>query len=184
MTKTLLVLRHAKSDRSDPAMRDHDRPLAPRGEADAPRMGIALAALDAIPDSILTSTAVRARETTRLVAAAMGYGGEIIEEAGIYAATMDTLLDLLRDCDEEATVLLVGHNPGLEELICLLAGGAGAEPIVRLPTAALACLALGIEEWSHLAPGCALLQWLLTPRIVYPLLHASRDRGAMKEKRS
>lgn len=178
MTKRLLVLRHAKSDRGDKAMRDHDRPLAPRGAADAPQMGIALAALDAIPDCILTSTAVRARETTRLVAAAMGYGGEIVEEADIYAASVDTLLDLLRDCDEEATVLLVGHNPGLEELICLLTGGVGAEPMVRLPTAGLACVALDIEEWSQLLPESGLLQWFLTPRIVYPLLHASRDLGA------
>ncbi len=80
--KTLLVLRHAKSDRSNDTLRDHDRPLAPRGEADAPRMGAALAALDMIPDCIVTSTAVRARETAHLVAAAMGYGGAVIEEAG------------------------------------------------------------------------------------------------------
>lgn len=175
MTKTLLVLRHAKSDRGDKAARDHDRPLASRGEADAPRMGTTLAALDAIPDCILTSTAVRARETTRLVAAAMGYDGEIVEEADIYAASVDMLLDVLRDYDEETTVLLVGHNPGLEELICLLTGGVGAEPIVRLPTAGLACLALDIEYWSQLVPESGLLQWFLTPRIVYPLLHVSRD---------
>ena len=173
--KTLLVLRHAKSDRGDNALRDHDRPLAPRGETDAPRRGVALAALDIRPDCILTSTAVRARETTRRVAMAMGYDGEIIEEPGIYAASVDTLLDVLRDRDDEAIVLLVGHNPGLEELICLLIGGMGAEPMVRLPTAGLACLALDIERWSHLRAECGLLQWFLTPRIVYPLLHASRD---------
>jgi len=175
MTKTLLVLRHAKSDRGDSAVRDHDRPLAPRGEADAPRMGTALAALAMIPDRILTSTAVRAQETARLVAAAMGYDSEIIEEPGIYAAFVDTLLDVLRDGDDEEIVLLVGHNPGVEELICLLTGGLDAEPMVRLPTAGLACLALDIEQWSHLRPECGLLQWFLTPRIVYPLLHASRD---------
>ncbi len=140
-------------------------------------MGTALAALAMIPDRILTSTAVRARETTRLVAAAIGYDGEIIEELGIYAAPVDTLLNVLRDGDDEETVLLVGHNPRLEELICLLIGGMDAEPMVRLPTAALACLALDIEQWSQLRPECGLLQWFLTPRIVYPLLHASRDLG-------
>ncbi len=138
-------------------------------------MGTALAALAMIPDRILTSTAVRARETTRLVAAAIGYEGESVEEPSIYAASVDTLLDVLRDGDDEGTLLLVGHNPGLEELICLLTGGMDAEPIVRLPTAGLACLALDIEQWSHLRPECGLLQWFLTPRIVYPLLHASRD---------
>ncbi|MCA1667153.1 MAG: histidine phosphatase family protein, partial [Thermomicrobia bacterium] len=135
MTKTLLVLRHAKSDRGDRSLRDHDRPLAPRGESDAPQMGVALAALDLIPDCLLTSTAVRARETARLVAAALEYGGEIVEEPALYAASVDTLLDALRDCDEAVTVLLVGHNPGVEELIGLLTGGADAEPTVRVPTA-------------------------------------------------
>ena len=173
--KTLLVLRHAKSDRSDAALRDHDRPLAPRGERDAPQMGTALVALDMIPDRILTSTAVRARETAHLVAAAMGYGGEIIEEPDIYGASVDALLDALRECGDEATVLLVGHNPGLEELVCLLTGGHDAEAIIRLPTAGLVCLALDVEEWSQIVPACGLLQWFLTPRIVSPLLHASRD---------
>jgi len=176
--KRLLVLRHAKSDRSDTALRDHDRPLAARGEADAPTIGVTLAALDAIPDAILTSTAVRARETARLVAAAMGYGGEIVEEPDLYAASADALLHALQDCDDAATVLLVGHNPGLEELIGLLTGGLEAGPIVRLPTASLACLALDIEGWLHIHERCGLLHWFLTPRIVSPLLHASRDNGS------
>ena len=117
--KALLALRHAKSDRSDRALRDHDRALAPRGEADAPLMGMALAALGLVPDCIITSTAVRADETTRLVAAAMAYGGEILEEPEVYGASVDTLMRVLRACnDKAATALLVGHNPGLEELIC------------------------------------------------------------------
>ncbi|MHB8647784.1 MAG: SixA phosphatase family protein [Thermomicrobiales bacterium] len=171
--KTLLVLRHAKSDRSDTTRRDHDRPLAPRGEADAPRMGTALAALDLMPDRILTSTATRARETARLVAATIGYRGAMTEAHELYAASVDTLLDRLRDAADEKTLLLVGHNPGLEELICLLTGGGDAEPIVRLPTAGLACLALDIEEWQEIHEACGLLHWLLTPRIVSPLLHAA-----------
>ncbi|MGI8858442.1 MAG: SixA phosphatase family protein [Thermomicrobiales bacterium] len=174
--KTFLVLRHAKSDRSNSALRDHDRPLAPRGEADAPRMGTALAALGLILDCIVTSTAVRARDTTRLVAAAMGYGGEIIEEPDLYGASVDTLLAVVRECaDETATALLVGHNPGLEELVCLLTGGEDAEAMLRLPTAGLACIALDIDDWSRAGPACGLLQWFLIPRIVSPLLHAARD---------
>ncbi len=175
--KRLLVLRHAKSDRSDDTLRDHDRPLAPRGEADAPQMGVALAALDATPDVVLTSTALRARETAHRVAAAMGYNGTIVEEPDIYAASVDTLLRALRDRDDATTILLVGHNPGLEELIGLLTGGMAADPIVRLPTAGLACLALDIAEWSHIHERCGLLLWFLTPRIVSPLLHAPRNDG-------
>ncbi len=173
--KRLLVLRHAKSDRSDSALQDHDRPLASRGKAGAPQMGHALAALDTIPDAILTSTAVRARETARLAATAMGYGGKIVEESALYAAPGNVLLNVLRDADDAATLLLVGHNPGLEELIGLLTGSMDAEPILRLPTAGLACLALEIEDWSHIYAQCGLLHWFLTPRIVHPLLHAPRD---------
>lgn len=171
------MLRHAKSDRSNAALQDHDRPLASRGERDAPQMGTALVALDLIPDGILTSTAVRARDTAHLVAAAMSYQGEIVEDPAIYSGSVDDLLDALREYDQEAgTVLLVGHNPGLEEVVCLLTGGERAEPMIRLPTAGLACLALDVEYWSQIMPQCGLLQWLLTPRIVYPLLHAARDR--------
>jgi phosphohistidine phosphatase len=178
MKKTLLALRHAKSDRSDRALRDYDRPLAPRGEADAPLMGAALAAFGLVPDCIVTSTAVRAHETTRLVTGAMAYGGEIIEDPDVYGASVETLLRVLRACnDEAATALLVGHNPGLEELICLLTGGEDAEAMLRLPTAGLAYIALDIDDWSHLRPACGLLQWFLTPRVVSPLLHANRLGG-------
>src|SRR5262249_20163007 len=84
--KTLLVLRHAKSDRSDPGIVDHDRPLAPRGETAAPRMGAAPAALGNVPDAIVTSPAVRARDTARLAATGMGYDGPITETRVMYAA--------------------------------------------------------------------------------------------------
>src|SRR6476620_4207001 len=130
--KTLLVLRHAKSDRSNAALRDHDRPLAPRGEADAPRMGAALAALDCLPERIITSTAVRARDTAHLVATAMAYDGPLLERDSLYGGGTDGLLDALRACDDAAaTVLLVGHNPDLEELVSLLTGGETAQPVVR-----------------------------------------------------
>lgn len=173
--KTLLILRHAKSDRSDTALHDHDRPLASRGEADAPLIGAALTALDATPDCIVTSTAVRARETARLIAAAMAYDGPVIERDAVYGASVAALLDALRECGpDDAAVLLVGHNPGLEELAALLTGGAAAQPIVRLPTAALARIALDIDDWPAIHAACGQLEWLLTPRVLRPLMHAPR----------
>jgi phosphohistidine phosphatase len=176
--KTLLVLRHAKSDRSDSALCDHERPLAPRGEADAPMMGTALAALGMVPDGIITSTAVRARETARLVANASGYGGAISEASEVYGASVAALLGVLRGCDDETfTTLLVGHNPDLEELVSMLTGGGGAGEMLRLPTAGLACIALDIDRWSAIHPACGLLHWFLTPRIVVPLLRASHGMG-------
>src|SRR4051794_2583552 len=105
--KTLLVLRHAKSDRSDSGLEDHDRPLAPRGEADAPRMGAALAALGSVPDAIVTSTAVRARDTAHLAATGMGYDGPMVETRDVYAASGSELLDVLSDlAGDHDTVLL------------------------------------------------------------------------------
>ncbi len=175
--KTLLILRHAKSDRSDPRLADHDRPLAPRGEADAPRMGAALAALGIRPDAIITSTAARARDTARLVATAMGYDGPMIETGRVYAASSDELLAVLRDAaGDHDPVLLVGHNPGMEVLLGLLIAGAGAEVGVRMPTAALACLTFDADTWRDATPGGGTLQWLLTPRIVAPLLGAVKRR--------
>ncbi len=169
--KTLLILRHAKSDRTDTGLADHDRPLAPRGEADAPRMGAALRALGCIPDHIMTSTAVRAHGTARLIASAMGYDGPLGARSGLYATGAEGLLAELRACEETAeTVLLVGHNPDLEELVSLLICGEPADAVVTLPTAALAALALDVENWAALAPACGSLLWLLTPRIVRSLL--------------
>jgi phosphohistidine phosphatase len=168
--KTLLVLRHAKSDRSDPSLPDHDRPLAPRGEMDAPRMGTALAALGIAPDCILTSTAVRARDTARLAATALGYDAPLRETQEAYAADGAMLLRLVcAEADNADTLLLVGHNPGMEELVSLLVAGEGIETGIRMPTAALACLIIDTDNWRDMTSGSGTLQWLLTPRIVAPL---------------
>ena len=175
--KTLLILRHAKSDRSDATLPDHARPLAPRGEADAPRMGAAIAALGVMPDCVIASTAVRARETAHLATAAMGYRGPITERDAVYEASVATLLAVLRDCDDgDGTVLLVGHNPGMEELVGLLTAGTDAEWVVRMATAALAYLSLDIAGWGEITPACGVLEWLLTPRIVASLTGTRRGK--------
>ena len=170
--RTLLVLRHAKSDRNDPRLPDHDRPLAPRGEADALRMGAALAALAVMPDCIITSTAVRARDTAHRVAAALAdnYHGRIDERDAVYAADVPALLAVLRACDDaHETVLLVGHNPGSEDLINVLVGGGEMHPVACLPTAALACLSLDVARWAAIDSASGSLVWLLTPRILASL---------------
>jgi phosphohistidine phosphatase len=176
MVKTLLLMRHAKSDWDRPDLDDRDRPLAPRGERDAPRMGAAIAALDMTPDSILSSTATRARDTARLAADAMRYDGTIREMRAIYAASADVLLAVLRDDAGADSVLLVGHNPGMEELVGLLIGGSARASSVRMPTAAVACLSLAIRDWRDVAPDAGTLHWLLTPRVVAPLIGAAKRR--------
>jgi phosphohistidine phosphatase len=129
-----------------------------------------------VPDTIITSTAVRARDTARLAATAMGYDGPMNETRRVYAASGDELCALLRDAaGDQDSVLLVGHNPGMEELLGILLA-AGSEIGVRMPTAALACVTIEIDDWHDVTPGSGILQWLLTPRIVAPLLGGTKRR--------
>jgi len=147
--KTLLVLRHAKSSRDDPALDDRDRPLAARGERDAPRMGRLVRDEQLSPDLVVCSDAVRARQTAEAMAEAAGYSGTILLEHRLYAAEAAVIFAVLRDVVEPDvdTVMIVGHNPGLEDLVSGL-----TDAREDLPTAALAQLALPIDRWSEIGP--------------------------------
>jgi len=141
--KQLFVLRHAKSSWNHPELDDHDRPLNKRGERDAPRMGRLLLEQTLLPDRIVSSTAARARATAEIVAEACGYGRQVVLTRELYLATPGDCLALLAQIPvEDESVMLVGHNPGTEELVELLTGRAE-----RMPTAALARIALPIDAW-------------------------------------
>jgi phosphohistidine phosphatase len=162
--KRLLVLRHAKSSRDDPALDDHDRPLAKRGWRDAPRMGRLLRERGPLPELLLSSTALRARQTAAAFAEACGYRGELRVVPELYPGDTPTTLDYLRELPERvACVVLVGHNPALEELLHALAGASAT-----LPTAALAHLELDVERWPDVAPGTGRLLDLWRPRDLEP----------------
>src|SRR4029434_2857520 len=121
--KTLLVLRHGKSSWSDPALDDHDRPLNKRGRRDGPRMGELVRQHGLIPDTVLSSDAVRAQLTAEAVAEAAGYAGKILLNEHLYMASPADILAALRTVRTNAeTVMIVGHNPGLEELVEQLTG--------------------------------------------------------------
>lgn len=140
--KRLLLLRHAKSSWKQ-AQPDHDRPLKKRGQRDAPLMGKLLADQGALPELIVSSTAIRARDTALSFAEAARYAGEIRFEAKIYEAEVSTLLAVIRALPETVkSAMIVGHNPGLEDLIQTLT--AKQE---RMTTAALAELELPVEQW-------------------------------------
>jgi phosphohistidine phosphatase len=144
--KTLLVLRHAKSDWGDPKLADEDRPLNKRGKRDAVRMGELLRARDLLPELILTSTAKRARKTAEAIAEASAGAAELEAKRSLYLAGPKDYVKLLRRVPEECQrVMVVGHNPGLEELLGELTG-----TVTPLPTAALAEVALPIAEWREL----------------------------------
>lgn len=144
--KTLVVLRHAKSSWNESGLADHDRPLNDRGERDAPRVGKLLRQQRLAPDVIISSDAVRARTTAQAVAEAAGYAGEVRLEPLLYHAAPDDILVVLRAAEPAAeTVMVVGHNPGLEALVGRLTGARH-----DLPTAALAQVALPIDRWRDL----------------------------------
>ncbi|MGK9166467.1 histidine phosphatase family protein [Inquilinus limosus] len=168
--KTLILLRHAKSDWSDPTLADHDRPLAPRGRDAAPRMGAWLKAHGPMPDLILCSTAARARQTLALALEALGATPETRFDRGLYLVGGPGVLARLRQApDTAATVMVVGHNPDLEQLARRLAISGEKKPLARLeekyPTAALAVIELPVERWAEAGDGGRLLA-LETPKTV------------------
>ncbi|WP_328441709.1 histidine phosphatase family protein [Streptomyces sp. NBC_00457] len=166
--RRLVVLRHAKSAWPD-GVPDHDRPLAPRGRRDAPAAGIALADADCLPDLALCSTAVRARQTWELASAQWGTPPPVNHDPRLYAADVPDLLSVVHDVSAEVeTLLLIGHNPGLEELVLALAGDSLDDALervrVKFPTSAIAILAWYGTSWRGLAPGGALLTSMMVPR--------------------
>ncbi len=144
--KTLLILRHAKSSWGDPSLADHDRPLNARGKRDAPRMGQLLADQELTPDWIVSSTAKRARKTATKVAKACGFERQVELNGRLYHAYPADYVHVLREVDDQhQRVLVVGHNPGLEELVATMAG-----QYQSMPTAALAHVVIDIDCWSDL----------------------------------
>ncbi len=116
----LILLRHAKSDWDSGVPGDFDRPLAPRGRKDAPRMGKWMRKNGIIPDIILCSPALRARETLTATNNELGVE-HIVYEDGIYGASLGALLGLIEQYSQHfGNLMITGHNPGMDELIYFL----------------------------------------------------------------
>jgi len=167
--RRLLVLRHAKSEWPN-ATPDHQRPLAARGRRDAPAAGAWLRDHGPVPEVVLCSTARRAKQTWSLVAAELAPSGppEARFEDRIYDADVADLVEVLRETPDEAgTVLMVGHNPGFQELTLLLAAGGEGDALDRLalkfPTSGIAVLTVDVP-WSELRFGAASLTEFVVPR--------------------
>lgn len=145
--KTLLILRHAKSSWAEASLDDHERPLNARGRQDAPRMGDIVRDASLVPDVIITSDAVRAHTTALAVAEAAGFSGDVTVAPSLYHASPDDVVEVLQTVPDAnaRTVMIVGHNPGLEDLIERFTGERH-----HLPTAALVHLALPIDSWDEL----------------------------------
>lgn len=160
--KTLLLMRHAKSDWASATGDDHERPLNPRGHEAAERMGRLLQRTGEIPDAVISSTATRARQTVDLAAAAGRWGCAVELDRSVYAAEAATLMAVVRRApDVSHRLLLAGHEPGMSTLAHLLGGAA-----LRFPTGAIACLALRVGSWNEVSPAHATLIWFVPPRLV------------------
>ena len=166
----LILFRHAKSARPE-GVEDHDRPLAERGTRDAPAMGAWLARSKLVPDLVLVSTAARTRETWSLASGGFVTPPSSEERPEIYEATSEALLGLIRDTESAVqTLMLVGHNPGTEDLARMLMADDGGEAGRRLRekflTAAIAVLSFDVESWSDIGPAMASLDLFETPRSI------------------
>ncbi|MGD2062394.1 MAG: histidine phosphatase family protein [Nitrospirota bacterium] len=167
MGRQLIVLRHGKSDWASGAAVDFDRPLAQRGRRAAKRMGKWLRAERLVPDHVASSPAERARQTAVRVCRAAGLKEAAISfYPEIYLADVEDLLAVLAACPADASrVMVVGHNPGLEELVAYLAAGDVAIPPggKLLPTAAVAILEMP-DDWQGLIMAAARLVSITRPR--------------------
>jgi phosphohistidine phosphatase len=166
--RTLFLLRHAKSSWAD-AMPDHDRPLAPRGSRAARLMAAHLESEGIRPALVLCSPARRTRETLDALRKVLGEHSTVRVEPDLYGADAEEILEHLRGLDSAIdSAMVIGHNPGLEDLALLLAGdgddAALAQLDAKFPTAALATLELGASPWAELAPGGAYLRSVVLPR--------------------
>ena len=164
---TLYLLRHAKSSWADPTLPDRERPLAPRGRRDAKRIANHLRRCRIEPELVLCSSAVRTRETLELIRPPLAAASTVTLEQELYAASAEELLERLRTLpDTLASVLLIGHNPGLQQLALVLASaGAELERLeAKFPTAALATLALPNASWGQLSPADAVLAGYVVPK--------------------
>ncbi len=170
--KTVTLFRHAKSGEKDnPSIADFERPLAERGIKAAPKMGKAMRKRKLKPGLILCSPSVRTRQTLTLAEAeAWDKQPEVRFDERIYDASMQTLLKLLRSLPADLShVMIVGHNPGLQELAIALtpSGNPARAPFgEKLPTAALVSLDFDTERWQSVKAGTGQLQLYLTPNML------------------
>src|SRR5262245_12643213 len=165
----LLIFRHAKAEKGTPGMRDRDRPLNPRGRKDAPRMGAYMARHKLVPACVLVSPALRTRETWAGLATSFLGSVEVTFEDRLYESGPESILAVVREIDPSAaTLLVVGHNPGLHETARLLIASGDVEARERLneglPTSGLVVIDFAGEDWEKLHPRSGRLDRFVTPR--------------------
>jgi phosphohistidine phosphatase len=158
--KTLILLRHAKSSWKDESLEDIERPLNDRGVRATEVIGNYIRKHKIVPDLVISSPATRARQTADLVLKAARLKLQPRFDERIYEASAHRLLEVISQVEDAADrAMLIGHNPGFEELVEELTG-----EFQRMPTCALACIEFNIEKWNKARPGEGNLKWLVTTK--------------------
>jgi phosphohistidine phosphatase len=163
MSKRLILFRHGKSDWEADFSQDHERPVAERGIKAAQTMGQLLSAARAVPESAISSSAVRAHTTLKLAMEAGHWTCKTRITDDLYEATIQQVLQVIhQEPNDHESLMLVGHEPTWSELTTYLLGG-GA---VRVPTAAMVCMEFDVSAWHQVEAGRGLLLWLLPPKLL------------------
>jgi phosphohistidine phosphatase len=167
----LMLLRHAKSEKAEPGMRDHERVLNARGRADAPRIGAYIERHALVPDRAIVSTAQRTRETWEQLKTAWPAAPPVAYEARLYESGTEAILTVIRETAcEVRTLLVIGHNPGLHDLARLLIASGDVETREKLneglPTTGLAVIDFAGKDWRKLHARGGRLERFVTPRLL------------------
>jgi phosphohistidine phosphatase len=161
--KSILILRHGKSDWSADYSEDHERPVAKRGRRAAKQVGRFLTEIGQVPDLVLSSSASRAQQTAELAIGGGGWTCPITSTWELYAATVPATVKIIQSQDDAfETLMLVGHQPTWSELIAHLVGGGE----FRFPTAALARIEFGVDSWSEIQANTGTLVWFMIPKLL------------------
>jgi len=164
MGKNLFLVRHAKSDWSQPGQKDFDRELNARGRLDAPRMGRKLFEMDVKPDLIISSPAVRAKLTAEFIAEQLRYDTEKIEwNEEVYEASVRSLLSVINHIDDSTTkAMVVGHNPTFTYIAEYLT----KKPFENIPTCGIVHIEFDVESWKEVTGDLGNLKWFIYPKKV------------------
>ncbi|WP_138431990.1 SixA phosphatase family protein [Fodinibius saliphilus] len=168
--KTIMLLRHAQSPHATHGQKDFDRPLAQRGREDALRLGAFIQQTDNVPAHLVSSPAQRANETTTILVESAGIDESVITwDKELYHGGVQNYLKAIQESPNSVdTVLLVGHNPLLEQVVATLCNREG-EYTARMSTASLVCMEHPAVKWGQVRPGTARFRWMMEPEILRKL---------------
>jgi len=161
--KTILFFRHGKSDWDAPFDHDHERPLAKRGRKAAKATGRYLSQIGVIPDGIVSSTALRARDTVSIASEAGAWNAQIRESQALYGASPEQIIKVIQsEPDTTERLMLVGHEPTWSETAGMLIGQGN----IRFPTGAVARIDFGVDSWSAVRFGEGEMVFLVPPKLL------------------